>query len=967
MCSSEIQDKQTFANQRKNTEHISTFAIFFKFILFTPIMLHAGVLCALLALTSALTCPDARVCKDGYTCCQTPSNEYGCCPIPNAECCEDHLHCCYEGMICDMENAKCLNKTSCLPWLERVPATLPKLPQSVGSFPTIHAVPVNVDYNHICPDETRCPMEFSCLRTHDGKYSCCPFPRGVSCLDGSHCCPNEYQCSKDGTSCTRKTEHVEAIICPDGESECPDETTCCQLLDGSWGCCPMAKAVCCKDRMHCCPEGTTCDIEHSKCLSPTQKDMPMWERFPARKRQAWEDQKASGNVTVTCPGGKSKCPDHTTCCELTSGLYGCCPYPNAVCCSDHLHCCPDSTTCDLEHKTCKSSKVKSPPGDHVPSPPHVVECSDKVSTCPDDTTCCKLTNGNYSCCPMPRAVCCEDHLHCCPEDTECDLAHSTCVSTSGNTTWATKLPAVRFPPSESTGNAVRCNDSVACSDGDTCCRDAQGQWACCPLPQAVCCEDDVHCCPHDTVCNLAASTCDDPTGSVPWLEKVPAVSLQPDGETNGEQHTEAKNVTCDSTHTCPSGSTCCQTEEGEWACCPLLQAVCCEDHLHCCPRGTVCNVTTSTCDDHTGSVPWLEKAPALTLSPNNEKCDEQTVCPSGTTCCKQNSGQWACCPLPHAVCCEDHEHCCPKGYKCDVSQQACNKPGELGLPWVSKQPALGEEQTGHNTSSTQLDTRLCDPQTICPRDTTCCYMNKTRKWGCCPLPNAVCCDDGDHCCPNGYKCNVRHTSCTRGSLVIPWYRKEEARGVPTSPLDVKCDTQKSCAAGMTCCQLPTGQWGCCPLLKAICCSDNEHCCPQGYVCNIKPGTCERRMVGWVIHSIPLFQVSAMEQEPSPEPRPEPSPEPRQEASPEPRQESTPKGDKLECGGQYRCPDSETCCRTSATTWACCPSPKAVCCFDMKHCCPAGYSCDAVDGSCTEDGNFNWNFFFGDGKRAFIPV
>ena len=38
----------------------------------------------------------------------------------------------------------------------------------------------------------------------------------------------------------------------------------------------------------------------------------------------------------TCPG-----LDSETCCPLPEGEgWGCCPYPNAVCCHDRLHCCP---------------------------------------------------------------------------------------------------------------------------------------------------------------------------------------------------------------------------------------------------------------------------------------------------------------------------------------------------------------------------------------------------------------------------------------------------------------------------------------------------------------------------------------------------------------------------------------------------------------------------------------------------
>lgn len=76
--------------------------------------------------------------------------------------------------------------------------------------------------------------------------------------------------------------------------------------------------------------------------------------------------------------------------------------------------------------------------------------------------------------------------------------------------------------------------------------------------------------------------------------------------------------------------------------------MCCEDHLHCCPHGTICNLAASTCDDPTGGavVPWLNKAPSFPFSPHNSKCDESSSCPGESTCCKTTSGAWACCPLP---------------------------------------------------------------------------------------------------------------------------------------------------------------------------------------------------------------------------------------------------------------------------------------------------------------------------------
>ena len=49
--------------------------------------------------------------------------------------------------------------------------------------------------------------------------------------------------------------------------------------------------------------------------------------------------------SVECPDGVTECPSGNTCCKLSSGGYGCCPLPNAVCCSDHVHCCPNGYSC----------------------------------------------------------------------------------------------------------------------------------------------------------------------------------------------------------------------------------------------------------------------------------------------------------------------------------------------------------------------------------------------------------------------------------------------------------------------------------------------------------------------------------------------------------------------------------------------------------------------------------------------
>ncbi|MFH4976708.1 hypothetical protein AB6A40_003417 [Gnathostoma spinigerum] len=48
---------------------------------------------------------------------------------------------------------------------------------------------------------------------------------------------------------------------------------------------------------------------------------------------------------------------------------------------------------------------------------------------------------------------------------------------------------------------------------------------------------------------------------------------------------------------------------------------------------------------------------------------------------------------------------------------------------------------------------------LCWRDQTCCRSGDMLGYGCCLLPDALCCRDNLHCCPYGTHCNS--TECTR--------------------------------------------------------------------------------------------------------------------------------------------------------------------------------------------------------------
>ncbi|XP_062294871.1 granulin a [Scomber scombrus] len=735
------------------------------------------VICwALLALVGADECPDGGMCKEGATCCKHPDNGYGCCPFDQAECCEDHIHCCPESTVCKMSTSSCENATMSVPWAERVPADQPRHSKSFRMIKTN----MGEEDDNICPDQSRCPPEFSCLKALT-RFGCCPLAKGISCSDGKHCCPEGLQCSADSRSCIKK-ELVTAVLCSDGVSECPDGTTCCDTPEGKWACCPMQKAVCCQDKLHCCPEGTTCDLEHSKCIhTSTKKEMPMWAKLPARTRAEWEYQKESEPV--------------------------------------------------------------------VAEPVH---------------------NGTLEKVPeVPTA------------------------NTVPPTEWEVPVSSVT---TAAAGNDVPCDDTTACRDNTTCCKTKEGTWACCPLIEAVCCEDFIHCCPKGKKCNLAAGSCDDELCSVPWAEKIPAVS---------KQGAQVGNVTCDSSKSCPDGTTCCKTTTGDWACCPYAEAVCCDDHEHCCPKGTTCDLASQTCVGSSGSTSMMSKTPAFGKVVNSTEAP--TTAPPSTT-------------VPST--------------QAPTTQTTTTQSQETSTTQVADEKKPEEEEKGARIQ--------CDAYTSCPDVTTCCFVKSTKKWGCCPLQKAVCCADGDHCCPENYKCNESQTSCVKEGVVIPWYTKLPAISVQDEPSSVKCDAQNQCPEFTSCCQLSTGEWGCCPIENAVCCPDKEHCCPHGYTCNIGLQSCIKLMK-LQLDTVPLIPVFL------------PS---------EPKFNPLNHGD-VKCDDTTSCPDGETCCKMSDTAWGCCPSPNAVCCSDMQHCCPTGYTCTDT-GGCTQGPAFdwhNWRMFFSNKKRA----
>ncbi|PNI17697.1 GRN isoform 9, partial [Pan troglodytes] len=171
-----------------------------------------------------------------------------------------------------------------------------------------------------------------------------------------------------------------------------------------------------------------------------------------------------------------------------------------------------------------------------------------------------------------------------------------------------------------------------------------------------------------------------------------------------------------------------------------------------CPDGQFCPV--ACCLDPGGASysccsPLLDKWPTTLSRHLGGPCQVDAHCSAGHSCIFTVSGTSSCCPfpeikgpcqcrllcVPQAVACGDGHHCCPRGFHCSADGRSCF------------------QRSGNNSVGA---IQCPDSQFECPDFSTCCVM-VDGSWGCCPMPQASCCEDRVHCCPHGAFCDLVHT------------------------------------------------------------------------------------------------------------------------------------------------------------------------------------------------------------------
>ncbi|KAG5441482.1 hypothetical protein CSKR_109810 [Clonorchis sinensis] len=323
------------------------------------------------------------------------------------------------------------------------------------------------------------------------------------------------------------------------------------------------------------------------------------------------------------------------------------------------------------------------------------------------------------------------------------------------------------------------------------------------------------------------------------------------------------------------------------------------------------------------------------------------------SCCETSKGDFQCCPFVNGVCCTDGRSCCPQGSTCDPDGLSCSF--QTGARVSRKNLRKKDDDFGQlhlNTPGAGTPTLCPDKKYTCPDNSTCCSLS-SDSWGCCDLPNAVCCTDGLHCCPHGTRCNAQKGECDPVEQVpltnevdqflslvfmskLRTSRTESDRvdqhtsvnNIAQSPWNavtgswVQCaDGLHECPNGTTCCLDQFDQYACCSFPRAVCCADKEHCCPEGYTCEAESGLCRSSSMSQ------RLQVTTEKAK---------------------SKDLIPNDEQLCPDGHSRCPYTHTCCQLADRTWGCCPLSEAVCCPDGLHCCPSGYKCNMEKETCVKN-------------------
>lgn len=256
-------------------------------------------------------------------------------------------------------------------------------------------------------------------------------------------------------------------------------------------------------------------------------------------------------------------------------------------------------------------------------------CSSKKMVCPSKSTCCPSPYIGYDCCPLVKGVCCGDFKHCCQFNATCDIKSGQCVDAYNNRSpWVKKMKAKEADYSRvkkikllKTFAEICPDRETRCLHHQTCCLKSNGKYECCKFSDGICCAN-ANCCPPGTTCDNSTTGCFADKAHWNRIRKVSKVKFT--SETTARLrlttklnynlksllNSKVQQVCPGGKYWCPAFTKCSPTTGDEYGCCPMMDAVSCSDHIHCCPWGSRCDLQHNHCVKGGMFTPLFEHLPA---------------------------------------------------------------------------------------------------------------------------------------------------------------------------------------------------------------------------------------------------------------------------------------------------------------------------------------------------------------------
>ncbi|XP_063725078.1 uncharacterized protein LOC134853073 isoform X2 [Symsagittifera roscoffensis] len=368
------------------------------------------------------------------------------------------------------------------------------------------------------------------------------------------------------------------------------QTDCAGTLCTPEGCCPLTDAVCCSDNSHCCPHGYSCSSDGGYCMQSGEENQKSVESFGLTLTKS----KGKFESYATFP----KISECTLCEEIV------------VWAKEYLS--EEGTTDEIEDAA--KEMCNELPSGYVDECLEVVNgylplliealeqdldpqtvCTE-VDLCPDDsfklngtqTACVGTLCSPEACCPLSDAVCCSDNLHCCPHGYSCSSDGGYCMqSGEENKKSQPKVDQNYNRKTELTSYATlpKISECVVCEQLVGWAKEYLGEGGT---------TDEIEDAAKE-MCNKLPSDYVDEclelvNGYLPLLIEALEQDLDPQTVC-----TEVKLCPDDSSKLNGTQTACVGTLCSPEACCPLSDAVCCSDKLHCCPHGYSCSSDGGYC------------------------------------------------------------------------------------------------------------------------------------------------------------------------------------------------------------------------------------------------------------------------------------------------------------------------------------------------------------------------------------